>query len=71
MRLPSVTEDPDEHERRLREQDEERLADQERRWEAQDRGGLGPWGVHAHRLARRERSRRRRIEDDDQEGEAA
>jgi hypothetical protein len=71
MRLPILIQDPDERERRLREEDEEQLAEQERRWEEEDRADLGPWRMHVHRMARRERARRRRSQDDDQEGEAA
>ena len=49
MRLPIVIEDPDERERRQREEDEERVLDQDERWEQEDRAGLGPWGAWAHR----------------------
>ena len=66
MRLPIVIEDPDERERQLRREDEERVLDQDERWLEEDRAGLGPWGVWAHRAARRERARRAR---DDHEGE--
>jgi hypothetical protein len=65
MRPPVVIEDPDKRERRQREEDEERVLNQDERWEAEDRAGLGPWGVWAHRVARRERARRAR---EDQEG---
>jgi hypothetical protein len=58
MRPPIVIEDADEHQRRLREDEEERVLDQEARWAAEERAGLGPWGARAHRLARRERARR-------------
>jgi hypothetical protein len=57
MRLPIVIEDPDERERRQREEDEERVLDQDQRWDEEDRAGLGAW---AHRVARRERTRRAR-----------
>jgi hypothetical protein len=60
MRLPSVIEDPDERERRQREEHEERVLDQDQRWDEEDRAGLGPWGAWAHRVARRERARRTR-----------
>jgi hypothetical protein len=63
---PIVLEDPDDRERRVREEDEERELDQDERWEAEDRAGLGPWGVWAHRVARRERARRGH---DDRDGE--
>jgi hypothetical protein len=66
MRPPSVIEDPDERERRQREEDEERVLDQDERWEEEDRAGLGPWRAWAHRVARRERARRVR---DDHDGE--
>jgi hypothetical protein len=66
MRLPNLIEDPDERERRQREEDEERVLDQDQRWEEEDRAGLGPWGASAHRAARRERARRAH---DDREGE--
>jgi hypothetical protein len=69
MRRPIVIEDSDELERRLREEDEERLNQQERRWADEDRAGLGPWRMDAHRLARRERARR--LGPGGQEGEAA
>ena len=58
MRLPIVIEDPDERERRQREEAEERVLDQDQRWLEEDRAGVGPWGVWAHRMARRERARR-------------
>ena len=63
MRRPIVIEDPDERER---EEEEERVPDQDERWEAEDRAGLGPWGAWAHRVAQRERARRAR---DDHDGE--
>jgi hypothetical protein len=66
MPPPIVIADPDERERGLREEDEERVLDQDERWEAEDRAGLGPWGACAHRVARRERARRAR---DDRGGE--
>ena len=66
MRLPIVIDDPDERERQQREEDEERVLDQDERWLEEDRAGLGPWGVWAHRMARRERARRA---GDDHEGE--
>ena len=66
MRLPIVIEDPDERERQQRREDEERVLDQDERWLEEDRAGLGPWGVWAHRVARRERARRAR---DDHESE--
>ncbi|MEN3281367.1 MAG: hypothetical protein V7607_2507 [Solirubrobacteraceae bacterium] len=69
MRRPTLIEDSDELERRLREDDEERFNQQERRWEQEDRAGLGPWRTDAHRVARRERGRRRALSD--QDGEAA
>jgi hypothetical protein len=69
MRRPTLIEDADELERRLREEDEERLNQQESQWEEEDRAGLGPWRMQAHRLARRERARRRALGDRD--GEAA
>jgi hypothetical protein len=58
MRPAIVIEDADEHQRRLREDEEEGAPDQETRWETEDRASLGPWGARAHRLARRERERR-------------
>ena len=60
MQRQVLIEDTDEHERRLREDDEQRALDEEHRWAAQDRAGLGPWGARAHRVARRERARRAR-----------
>ena len=69
MRRPTLIEDPDELERRLREEDEERRNQQESRWQQEDRAGLGPWRMDAHRLARRERARRQALGDG--EGEAA
>ena len=66
MRRPIVIEDPDERARRQREEEEERVLDQDERWEAEDRAGLGPWGAWAHRVARDERARRAR---DDHHGE--
>ena len=42
MRRPIVIEDPDERARRLREEEEERVLDQDERWEQEDRAGLGP-----------------------------
>ena len=60
MRLPITIEDPDEREREQRREAEERILDQDERWEQEDRAGLGPWGVWAHRMARRERARRER-----------
>ena len=66
MRPPIVIEDPDERERRQREEDEERVLDQAERWETEDRGGLGPWGARAHRVARRERARRARDDHEDE-----
>jgi hypothetical protein len=60
MRPQIVIEDPDERERRQREEAEERVLDQDQRWEDEDRAGLGPWGVWAHRMARRERAHRAR-----------
>ena len=66
MRLPTLIDDPDERERRLREEDEERVLDQDERWEAEDRAGLGRWGGWAHRVARRARAGRAR---DDHGGE--
>jgi hypothetical protein len=67
MRLPFTIEDADEHTKRLVEQDDDRLQEGEERWEAEERADLGPWGMRVHRLARRERARRRAT--DDQEGE--
>jgi hypothetical protein len=64
MRQPIVLEDPDERERSLREEDEQRVLDQDARWIAEDRAGLGPWGTRAHRVARRERARRARHDQD-------
>jgi len=58
MRPPNVVEDPDERERRQNEEHEERVLEQDGRWLQKDRAGLGPWGVWAHRVARRERARR-------------
>jgi hypothetical protein len=58
MQRPILIEDTDEHERRLREEDEQRALDEDERWRAEDRAGLGPWGARAHRVARRERARR-------------
>ena len=66
MRRPIVIEDPDERARRQREEDEERVLDQDERWEQEDRAVLGPWGARAHRVPRRERARRAR---DDHDGE--
>jgi hypothetical protein len=66
MRRPMLIEDPDERARRQREEDEERVLDQDERWEAEDRAGLGPWGAWAHRVARCERARRAH---DDHDGE--
>ena len=63
MRRPIVIEDPDERARRVREEEEERVLDQDERWEAEDRAGLGPWGAWAHRVARGERARRARDDD--------
>ena len=61
MRRPIVIEDPDERARRQREEDEERVLDQDERWEQEDRAGLGPWGAWAHRAgATRARSARTR-----------
>ena len=60
MQRPVLIEDTDEHERRQREEDEQRALDEEDRWAAEDRAGLGPWGARAHRVARRERARRAR-----------
>jgi hypothetical protein len=60
MRLAILIEDPDERERRQREEAEERVLDQDERWLEEDRAALGPWGVWAHRMARRERARRAR-----------
>jgi hypothetical protein len=59
MQRPIIIEDPDEHERRLRERADEQRAEREERWEREDRAGLGPWRMNAHRLARIERARRR------------
>jgi hypothetical protein len=58
MQRPILTEDTDEHERRLREEDEEQRGEREERWEREDRAGVGPWRMNAHRLARLERARR-------------
>ena len=63
MRRPMLIEDP-ERERRQREEEEERVLDQDQRWEQEDRAGLGPWGAWAHRLARRERARLARHDQD-------
>jgi hypothetical protein len=60
MQRPILIEDTDEHERRLREEDEQRALDEDERWAAEDRAGLRPWGARAHRVARRERARRTR-----------
>jgi hypothetical protein len=59
MQRPILIEDPDEHGRRLREQEDEQRAEREERWEHEDRAGLGRWRMNAHRLARIERARRR------------
>jgi hypothetical protein len=59
MQRPIIIEDSDERERRLRELDDEQRAEREERWEREDRAGLGPWRINAHRLARIERARRR------------
>jgi hypothetical protein len=67
MRLPFTLEDADEQMKRLVEQDDDRLQEQAQRSEAEERAGLAPWRMRAHRLARRERARRRAT--DDQEGE--
>ena len=56
MRRPMLIEDPDERAHRQREEEEERVLDQDERWEAEDRAGLGPWGAWAHRVATRARS---------------
>jgi hypothetical protein len=69
MRRPILIEDSDELERRLREEDDECVNEQESQWDQEDRAGLGPWRMEAHRLARRERARRRALGD--REGEAA
>jgi hypothetical protein len=60
MQRQVLIEGSDEHERRLREEDEQRALDEEERWMAEDRAGLGPWGARAHRVARHERARRAR-----------
>jgi hypothetical protein len=67
MRRPILIEDPDEHEAQLRHEDEERVTQLESRWDDEDRAGLGPWRTRAHRLARRERARRRALDDQDKE----
>ena len=64
MRRPIVIEDPDERERRPPEEDEEPVLNQDERWEAEDRAGLGPWVAWAHRVARRERARLAREDHD-------
>jgi hypothetical protein len=58
MQRPILIEDTDEHEKRLRLEDEQRVLDEDERWAGEDRAGLGPWGAGAHRIARRERAQR-------------